>query len=60
MNTNGPVLMDENNTVGTRKGCIRLLAFDLQITLKNIQRCDKKKKSHKIIDEPWMNDLLYI
>lgn len=43
MNTNGPVLMDENNTVGTRKGCIRLLAFDLKITLKNIQRCDKKK-----------------
>lgn len=43
MNTNGPVLMDENNTVGTRKGCIRLLDFDLQITLKNIQRCDKKK-----------------
>lgn len=49
MNTNGPVLMDENNTVGTRKGCIRLLAFDLQITLKNIQRCDKKKSPTKLL-----------
>lgn len=27
MNTNGPVLMDENNTVGTRKGCILPACF---------------------------------